>query len=585
MDLRINLKRKGDILMLLRQDATKEKLAGRYFTPYDLANYIVEWAIGNDIHMTNILEPSCGDGVFLKSLVEHNLHLECNIKAIEIDESVSIIANDTTDTSIRYNNFEDYRNNQQLEHNNGCDIINDDFYKVYREGLTNERFQVIIGNPPYIRYQYLNEDQRDEQSIILTNNGMRSNKLINAWVSFVVACVQMLDENSRIGLVIPAELLQVKYAEDLRRFLMHSLHRTTIVTFRELVFDGVEQEVVLLLGEKDANHEQEHQLRIVQYRNVEEMVQANDLDEYEFFDVDFNETKWTKYFLSNRDIHLIDSIRNDNRFVKFNQLARVEVGITTGNNNYFCVNHQQVEQYDLEGICRPLIARSVNINGIIFTEEDWRENIERGAKTYLIDFPDIDIEQYTEGQRNYIELGERNGENKGYKCRIRDRWYRIPSVRTSDAFFLRRNYLYPKFMLNSEEVEAVSTDTMHRVTFNNEEDKKRVLLSYYNSIGLAFTEIEGRSYGGGVLEILPGEVGKIILPDLRDTNLIDDYTVNELIQIIDNYVRNNDDILGILDVIDRRVLVDILGLGMEDVLEFRNMWLTLRERRLNRGRN
>ena len=414
---------------------------------------------------------------------------------------------------------------------------------------------------------------------------MRSNKLINAWVSFVVACVQMLDDTSRIGLVIPAELLQVKYAEDLRRFLMHSLQRITIVTFDELVFDGVEQEVVLLLGEKDANHEQEHQLRIVQYKNVEEMVQANDLDEYEFFDVDYNETKWTKYFLSNEDIHLIDGIRNDNRFVKFNQLARIEVGITTGNNNYFCVNHQQVEQYDLEEVCRPLIARSVNINGIVFTEEDWRENIERGAKTYLIDFPDSNIEQYTEGQRNYIELGERNGENEGYKCRIRDRWYRIPSVRTSDAFFLRRNYLYPKFMLNSEEVEAVSTDTMHRITFNNEVDKKRVLLSYYNSISLAFTEIEGRSYVGGVLEILPGEVGKIILPDLRDGDLIDDYTVNELIQIIDNYVRNNDDILGILDVVDRSVLVDILGLSMEDVLEFRNMWLTLRERRLNRGRN
>ena len=79
-------------------------------------------------------------------------------------------------------------------------------------------------------------------------------KLINAWVSFVVACVQMLDANSKIGLVIPAELLQVEYAKDLRRFLMSSLQRTTIVTFKELVFPDVEQEVVLLLGEKDLNH-------------------------------------------------------------------------------------------------------------------------------------------------------------------------------------------------------------------------------------------------------------------------------------------------------------------------------------------
>lgn len=571
--------------MLLRQNATEEKLAGRYFTPRNLADYIVEWAT-NDINITNILEPSCGDGVFLKSLVEHNFNLECNIKSIEIDEAVSIVANNTTPNSVRFNNFEDYRDNQEINnYNTGCYIINDDFYKVYRDGLMVERFQTIVGNPPYIRYQYLDEEQREEQSNILIDNGMRSNKLINAWVSFVVACIQMLDNNGRIGLVIPAELLQVKYAEDLRRFLMHSLQKTTIVTFQELVFEGVEQEVVLLLGEKHESHNEEHQLRIVQYRNVEEMIEANDLDEHEFFDVDYNETKWTKYFLSNRDIHLIDTIRNDNRFLRFDQLARIEVGITTGNNNYFCVNQQQVEQYDLEEVCRPLIARSVNINGIIFTEDDWRENVQRGAKTYLIDFPDIDFEQYSAGQRNYIELGESNGENDGYKCRIRDRWYRIPSVRTSDAFFLRRNYLYPKFMLNSEEVRAVSTDTMHRVTFNNENDNKRILLSYYNSIALAFTEIEGRSYGGGVLEILPGEVGKIILPDLRDRNLINDNIIDELIEIVDNYVRNNDDILGILDVVDRRILVDILDLDMNQVLEFRNMWLTLRQRRLNRGRN
>ena len=61
---------------------------------------------------------------------------------------------------------------------------------------------------------------------------------------------------------------------------------------------------------------------------------------------------------------------------------------------------------------------------------------------------------------------------------------------------------------------AVSTDTMHRIKFNDGVEPERILLSYYNSISFAFTELCGRSYGGGVLEILPREVGNILVPNL-----------------------------------------------------------------------
>lgn len=577
--------------MLLRENATDEKLRGSYYTPKELADYIVGWAI-KDNDTNKILEPSCGDGIFLKCMSNRNIQKKCNIMAIEIDKNASIKAKESLDKSNIFEDYQDFINNQKGALNNnenldvdyGCNIINDDFYKVYQEILKYEKFDVIVGNPPYIRYQYLTELQREEQSRILINNNMKSNKLINAWVSFVVACVQMLDSNGRLGLVIPAELLQVVYAEELRKFLMKSLQKITIVTFKELVFPEVEQEVVLLLGEKDVYHDEEHKIRIVQYQNIDELIEMNNIDEFEFSNVEINETKWTKYFLTHNDIMLINDIRLDKRFIKFSDVAKVEVGITTGNNNYFCVNKETVDKYNLENVCRPLIARSVNINGIKFTNNDWIGNINSGAKTYLIDFPSIPYDDYPELHKRYIEYGENNGENKGYKCKIRERWYRVPSIWAPEAFFLRRNHLYPKFILNSLDVNAVSTDTMHRVRFNNIKDSKRVLLSYYNSVALAFTEIEGRSYGGGVLEILPKEAGKIIMPDLTNKELIDDYIVDNLVDLIDNHVRNNTDILGILDDIDTKVLVEIVGLGRETVMAFRRIWLTLRERRLGRGK-
>lgn len=568
--------------MLLREHATQERLNGRYYTPQDLANYIVDWAT-QDILNGRILEPSCGDGSFLESLNIRNLDDRFSILAIELDENEAILASERIDDSIFINDIQQLENNMNLLDEIGCKVINEDFYRVYENIINEERFNIIVGNPPYIRYQYLTENQRDEQSVILRNNGMRSNKLINAWVSFVVASVQMLNDNGKVGLVIPAELMQVAYAEELRRFLMTELQRTTIVTFRELVFPNVEQEVVLLLGEKDENHLEEHQLRIVQYDNIQQLINDDNMDNVPFNDVEVNDSKWTRYFLDRQCNELINEIRQDRRFVRVGDISSVDIGITTGNNDYFCVNNETVNEFDLQNISRPLIARSVNINGINFTQEDWDENINRGAKTYLVDFPDIPYEQYTDRQRAYIEQGEREGKNTGYKCRIRQRWYRVPSIWVPDAFLLRRNHLYPKFILNTD-VEAVSTDTMHRIRFNEGIDHKRAILSYYNSISLAFTEIEGRSYGGGVLEILPGEFEKVTIPNLNDNEQLSDQIVDNLIQEIDNHVRNNNDIEGILDIVDQAILIEILGLEQGVVNQFRQMWTILRNRRLNRRR-
>ena len=114
--------------------------------------------------------------------------------------------------------------------------------------LGKERYDLILGNPPYIRYQYLTEEQREIQSDILVSHGMKANKLINAWVAFLVACVQLLSDTGKIAFVIPAEILQVAYAEDLRLFLSEHLAKITLITFDQLVFPDIEQEVVVYNG-------------------------------------------------------------------------------------------------------------------------------------------------------------------------------------------------------------------------------------------------------------------------------------------------------------------------------------------------
>jgi len=116
--------------MKLKKNNSKQKLRGAYYTPSQLAKQMIKLVISDNI--TNVLEPSCGDGIFIDSLKELNLlnKLE-KITAIEIDEVET--------TKVKNNYFTD---------SNVC-VHNEDFFDFYKYTYGNEKFDLILGNPPY----------------------------------------------------------------------------------------------------------------------------------------------------------------------------------------------------------------------------------------------------------------------------------------------------------------------------------------------------------------------------------------------------------------------------------------------------
>lgn len=541
--------------MKLKKDTTDQKLRGAYYTPLQLSNAMVSFFMEDNIK--SILEPSCGDGVFIDSIIQKGLLDDSiNITAVEIEK-------------LEAEKVKERYNNQNIS------VLNKDFFDFYKENYDEMKYDLILGNPPYIRYQYLTERQRKIQSEILTTHGMKSNKLINAWVAFLVASIHMLNDNGKIAFVVPAEILQVAYAEDLRKFLSNELSKITLIAFEKLVFPDIEQEVIIFIGEKG---KEEKGIRIIELEDLDEL-ETLDLPSNKFQKMSHTKEKWTKYFTTKEEIELIQQIKKDYRFMKFADYGTINVGITTGNNSFFSIDKKAEEDYQLSSVLLPLIGRSAHAKGIYFTKDDWLKNVNDNKKAQLLNFQDIPYEQYPKEHKEYIALGEKNGDNKGYKCSIRNRWYIVPSIWVPDAFFLRRNYLYPKFVINK--CEAVSTDTMHRIKFKDGIDKELVLLSYYNSISFAFSEICGRSYGGGVLEILPRELGNIMLPriDSIDINIKED-----LLNQIDRIVRMDEDIEKALDLVDNEILVNILGIEKEICKRFRNIWKKLQRRRLGRGK-
>ncbi|MBL7796637.1 MAG: class I SAM-dependent methyltransferase [Saprospiraceae bacterium] len=536
--------------MKLITETSSEKLRGGYYTPEPIADFILRWGINGDKNL-DILEPSCGDGVFLRQMLQLGLPYN-SVTGIELDP-------------------EEAEKSDSIELGNK-QIINDDFHTYCNN--THRRFDLIIGNPPYIRYQFFDTQQQVSAEDIFIKAGLKYSKLANAWVSFVVGSALLLkDHGGKMGFVLPAEILQVSYAKQLRAFLARSFNKINIISFKKLVFSDIQQEVVLLLCERDGT--QKHAIDHV------ELMDAKDLENLDLNKLkcprkrlDFNSNKWTFYFLEQHEIDFLENIAQQYNIPNIGKYANIEVGITTGSNNFFSVPLSVVEQYKLERYAKPLVGRSVQVSSAIFNHADWLQNKNSSAKAHLLVFPEKTLLEGEKGALTYIALGESVGIHHGYKCGIRNDWFMVPSLKISDALFIRRNNLFPRLIVN--EARAFTTDTMHRVFAKPGTDVNALTASYYNSLSLAMTEVCGRSHGGGVLELMPSEAERVLLPYHFDNS----HLINE----IDRRFRENQSIEDILLFTNKVLLKEQYGLSLEEIRLAHSIWRKLSSRRLNRGR-
>jgi hypothetical protein len=177
------------------------------------------------------------------------------------------------------------------------------------------------------------------------------------------------------------------------------------------------------------------------------------------------------------------------------------------------------------------------------------------------------------GLAKYIRGGESAQVHTGYKCSIREPWYAVPAVWTPDAFLFRQIYDFPRAVLNK--AGATSTDTIHRMRVTRPNDPGQLVGSLYTHLTAASAEIEGRSYGGGVLELEHNEAERLLVPARLDLAL----SVAEC----DRFVREGR-LEDLLEENDRRVLIDGMGLSKWECRMLRDIWQKMRDRRIARRR-
>lgn len=470
------------------------KLRGGYYSEPDIADFLTSWALAAGAR--RVIEPSCGDGVFLEAIARFPRR---NVESVEAFEIVPAEAHKARDRVRRTKGI-------------ACKVHAKDFLDWFvRRSCDDAEFDAVVGNPPFIRYQYLNDDQQALAEQIFAKYGLRFTKHTNAWVPFVVASLALLRPGGRLAMVVPAELLHVLHAKSLRDFLLDQCSRVLVIDPEHIWFSGTLQGVVLLLAEKRDTRPRPTSLAILPVADRRKLTRpaAEFFDRAEFFPGSTVNGKWMVGLLNGRERELIAQLERSPLVSRFAAVAAVDVGIVTGANDYFLVPDAVVDEYGLHRWAYPMFGRSDHVRGVIYDDANHAENKRVGRPANFLRFGNTRFEDLPAGARRYIRWGEAAGLADRYKCRIRTPWYNVPSVYAAPVGMLKRCHYFPRLVLNT--AKAYTTDTAYRVKVRRGRAADLVV-SFVNSLTALSSELEGRHYGGGVLELVPSEIEKLLLP-------------------------------------------------------------------------
>lgn len=224
---------------------------GQVFTPIEIANKMVSLIKNNG----NKLEPSCGDGVFINLLN--------NITGIEYDSTHCP---------------------------NGA--INIDFFSYD----INNKFDTVIGNPPYVKYNNINS----ETKMLLENYNELFDKRSNLYLFFIYKSILHLKENGELIFIIPRDFLKSTSSKRLNQFIYENGTITDFIDFGDKnIFKNATPNTIIVRFEKN---------------NYSRLTNKN-----------------LKFTCQNGKIYFM----KNNYSIKFSDLFYVKVGAVSGNDKIF----------------------------------------------------------------------------------------------------------------------------------------------------------------------------------------------------------------------------------------------------------
>lgn len=477
----------------------KRRLLGRFDTPRPIAQALATWAIRKPNE--KVLEPSVGGGVFVRSSERRLRDLGSTsprgqIFACDIDpDACSAIVN--YGWSIRQTYCDDFL----LIRENRLPLVD-----------------TVIGNPPYLRLARFSreycETVRSEMNRFAFAPGKSS-----LWAVFVVKAYSRLKVGGRIAFVLPEAVLHTDYGRHLLDWVSARFSSTVLISVRERCFltEGTKERVVFALFD-GAHKGPSNGARIVEYKRVEDAIRVLESDE-------LSQEQWREapcvngysipQAISREAEGLVHQLQESELTESLGDLAKVLIGVVTGDNGFFVLSESQRLEYGLSRRhMMPIVSRfAETCKGLDVTGECWEDSMAAGNRVWLFSpspkSVDSRVHKYLNGYDEALRLANRTFGK-------RESWQTPDDGFCPDAFLQYMGTSGPRMVLNSGGFNC--TNSVHRVQFSGplSRVRKRILvLSIHSSWAQLSAEVTGRTYGSAVLKLEPSEAKRLWFPAVR----------------------------------------------------------------------
>jgi adenine-specific DNA-methyltransferase len=450
-----------EIINNIRQD-------GIFYTPTILADYLVKPVIKRTDLL--IFDPACGEGSLLHAAKER-----CKQIAKGKEKGPKLY---------------------------GCDKNNDGiipkgltksrfFHSNFLELLLNKKFDVILMNPPYVRHQLIDKEEREQYRKKIPEI-RKLKRTADLWVYFLMESVNHLKLGGSIGAILPWSFLQADYGREVRTWLLTKFAKIKLLALSGNYFENAQERIVLLwledYGDKATS------LKISFSDKVCKRVKFYELNEKQW--------KAPKVIFSEKNSveSLLDRYVNEFGFSRFREYGSIKIGIVTGADRFFIIDRNSA--YNLgfkEKEITPIIKTSREFAGLCMNGYN--------PINVLISFP----KNCSEDHKKYIK----NGEDKDLHLRShslrRKPWYDVNIGKTPDAFYAYRALRTPYLVFNDIGIQC--TNSVHRVYFNKltRAEKEWIQISLLSAVGQLSLEAYSKSYGRGILKIEPSSLKNALI--------------------------------------------------------------------------
>jgi adenine-specific DNA-methyltransferase len=299
----------------LVKNYSKEKLTGQIFTPYFIVDKILDDIGYNDSSILGktIIDPACGDGRFLEKIVERIIKysprekLSENLQFVygwDIDEIAIKKAIEKLNLLIEPFNI---IVNWNISKTNSLYkiTIKDNLFTFNNK---NEKFDFIVGNPPYIRIQHL---EINERKFIQKYYQFCKSGSTDIFIAFYELALNLLKENGKCSYITPNTFFNTDTARSLRKSFEKKQNLIQITNYKDIqLFDDATTYSAIVIFDKKKHNNFLYQ-EAIEKKLFKERI------------IDFNEIKDSKFWqLSIKEIEITKGKR-------LGDIAKINVGITT----------------------------------------------------------------------------------------------------------------------------------------------------------------------------------------------------------------------------------------------------------------